>query len=278
MRIATTILLALVALTPEHAFAAESRLVTAINRVRSQGCGQEPAVNLQLRHEPRLDRVAEAQSSGVRLKDAMRDAGYRAVQAAVLEAAGSYAAILGDLAQGGCKDVTNPVYRDVGIAERDSKAWIVLAAPLVPPATSEAPSVSRQVLQLVNDARSKSRRCGWKRFEAAPALALSDALQVAASVQANDMAARSALSHSGSDRSTPAERATRAGYRWRFIGENIASGQATPQQVVAEWLDSPHHCANLMSVDFTDMGVAWAADPKSTGGIYWAQVFGSPSP
>ncbi len=278
MRITSTFLLALVALTPAHAFAEESRLATAINAVRSQGCGHEPAVNVPLRHEPRLDRVAEAQSSGIQLKAAMKDAGYRAVQASVLEASGSDAAILGNLAQGGCKDVTNPLYRDVGIAERDGKAWIVLAAPLVPPATGDAPSVSRRVLELVNEARSKSRKCGWKRFEAAPALTQSDALQVAASVHASDMAAHSTLSHAGGDGSTPAERATRAGYRWRFVGENIASGQSTPEQVVAEWLDSPHHCANLMSVDFTDMGVAWAADPKSKGGIYWAQVFGSPSP
>ena len=278
MRIGTITLLALVALTPAHAIAAESRLVTAINSVRSQGCGHEPAVNVPLRHEPRLDRVAEAQSSGGQLKDAMKDVGYRAVQASVLEATGSDAAILNNLLQGGCKDVTNPLYRDFGIAEREGKAWIVLAAPLMPPAKSDARSVSRRVLELVNDARSKSRRCGWKRFEAAPALTLSDALQRAALVQASDMAARSALSHIGGDGSTPAERATRAGYRWRFIGENIASGQATPEQVVTEWLDSPHHCANLMSTDFTDMGVAWAADPKSKGGIYWAQVFGSPNP
>jgi uncharacterized protein YkwD len=163
-------------------------------------------------------------------------------------------------------------------SERDGHAWIVLAAPLVPPAASDVASVSRRVLELVNAARSKSRRCGWKRFEPAPALTLSIALQQAASVQASDMAARSALSHAGGDGSTPAERATRAGYRWRFVGENIASGQSTPEQVVGEWVDSPHHCANLMSADFTEMGIAWAADPKSAGGIYWAQVFGSPSP
>ena len=278
MRIAITVLLVLVALTLQQAYAAEPHLVQAINAVRSQGCGHERAADVPLRHEPRLDRVAEAHSSGRDLKDALKDAGYRAVQASVLEATGNDAAILGNLAQGGCKDVTNPVYRDVGIAERSGRAWIVLAAPLVPPAASDGASVSRRVLELVNEVRSKSRRCGWKRFEAAPALGLSDALAQAASVQASDMAARSALSHTGGDGSTPAERATRSGYPWRFVGENIASGQASPEQVVEEWVDSPHHCANLMSPDFTEMGIAWAADAKSAGGIYWAQVFGSPSP
>ena len=278
MRIAIKVFLALGVLIPVHALAAESRLVQAINTVRGQGCGHESGVNVPLRQDSRLDRVAEAQFSGSDLKDALKDAGYRAVQASVLEASGSDAAIVGNLARGGCKDVTNPVYRDVGVAEREGHAWIVLAAPLVPPAAGDAASVSRRVLELVNEARSKSRRCGWKRFEPAPALTLSNVLQQAASVQASDMAERSELSHAGGDGSTPAERATRAGYRWRFVGENIASGQSTPEQVVGEWVDSPHHCANLMSVDFADMGVAWAADPKSKGGIYWAQVFGSPSP
>ena len=74
----------------------------------------------------------------------------------------------------------------------------------------------------------------------------------------------------------PAERATRAGYRWRVVGENIASGQATPEQVVEEWIGSAHHCANLMSPDFTEMGVGFAANSTSAGGIYWSQVFAAP--
>ena len=46
------------------------------------------------------------------------------------------------------------------------------------------------------------------------------------------MADRSRLDHTGSDGSSPAERATRAGYTWRVVGENIASGQATPEQAI----------------------------------------------
>ena len=180
------------------------------------------------------------------------------------------------LADEGCKDITNPVYRDVGVALSDGTAWIVLASPLVPPAAEDNRDVSRRVLGLVNEARSRSRRCGWKRFDAAPALSLSETLKRAAAAHARDMADRSRLDHAGGDGSTPAERATRAGYAWRVVGENIASGQATPEQVVEEWIGSPHHCANLMSADFTEMGVAFAANSKSAGGIYWAQVFAAP--
>lgn len=271
-------LLLLLALPGLPSAAASMDLIRTINSIRAQGCDGRDGVTPALRHDPLLDRVAEAQASGRNLKDAMKEAGYRAVQAAVLEASGSAAARERALDDEGCKDITNSVYRDVGVALGQGTVWIVLAVPLIPPPAQGTQDVNQRVLELVNEARSRSRRCGWKRFAAAPALVLSEALQRAAAVQARDMADHSVLGHAGSDGSSPAERATRAGYAWRVVGENVASGQATPEQVVEEWIKSPHHCANLMSTDFTDMGVAFAADPKSAGGIYWAQVFGAPGP
>jgi uncharacterized protein YkwD len=79
------------------------------------------------------------------------------------------------------------------------------------------------------------------------------------------------------DGSTPADRATRAGYPWRLVGENIASGNRTPQEAVQAWLDSPGHCANLMNPGFTEMGAAYAIDPHSENQTpYWTQVFARP--
>ena len=140
----------------------------------------------------------------------------------------------------------------------------------------DAQVVSSRVLELVNEARARRRRCGWKRFEAASPLLQSSLLQTVALGHARDMAQQGSLSHAGRDGSTPAERATRAGYEWRTVGENIASGQATPEQVVAEWLDSPRHCANLMDADYTEMGVAFAVAAGGAAGIYWSQVFAAP--
>ena len=90
------------------------------------------------------------------------------------------------------------------------------------------------------------------------------------------MADRSILSHDGRDGSTPGVRATRAGYQWRVVGENIAGGQSTPEQVVAEWVRSPRHCGNLMSADYSEMGVAYAVEPQSAVGIYWVQMLAAP--
>ena len=147
-----------------------------------------------------------------------------------------------------------------------------------PPAASEAGAVGARVLALVNEARSAARRCGWRRFEAAPPLARSAALDRTATDHARDMASRSRMEHTGSDGSTPGERATRAGYRWSRIGENVAAGQPTPELAVASWLDSPRHCANLMEPAFTEMGIGFAADSANAVAIYWAQVFGTPLP
>jgi uncharacterized protein YkwD len=257
--------------------AASDSLTQQIATIRARGCGDGPAPALQ-RHAA-LDNAASLISAGAKLRDATRDSGYRALRSAMLEVTGtSDAAIAGELAKRGCKDIADPAYRDFGLASRTGVTWIVLATPLEPPGASDASAVRARVLTLVNEARGSARRCGWKRFEAAPPLARSEALDRAALDHTRDMASRSRMEHAGSDGSTPAERATRAGYRWRRVGENVAAGQPTPEQAVAEWLESPRHCANLMDPAFTEMGIGFAADPGSAAAIYWAQVFGTPLP
>jgi len=275
MPVRTLTLAMLLAMPVAQAAATPQDLVAAVNAVRTHGCGSRPAVADALRPDARLDRVAAELAAGRELKDALQSAGYRASQVAVLEATGHPASIQRSLAEGGCKDVTDAVYRDLGVAQGNGDSWFVLAASLEAPAAGESAAVGEHVLALVNEARADRRRCGLKRFGAVPPLTASPALQVAASAHAEDMARRGVMDHAGGDGSTPAERATRAGYAWRNVGENVATGQSTPEQVVAEWLDSPRHCENIMSADFTEMGVAFASN---AGGVYWAQVFGAPQP
>ena len=145
-----------------------------------------------------------------------------------------------------------------------------------PPVPSGAPPNAARVLEIVNEARARARRCGDKRVEAVPALTRSAVLDGVAVAHARDMAGRGSMSHAGSDGSTPGERATRAGYRWRTIGENVAYGQPTAERVVAGWLDSAHHCENIMDPDFAEMGIGVAAAAPGKAGPYWSQVFGRP--
>lgn len=137
-----------------------------------------------------------------------------------------------------------------------------------------AQDVGARVLEQVNAARAEPRRCGRKHFAAAPPLARSAVLDRVALAHAADMSARGRMEHAGGDGSMPAERASRAGYPWTRIAENVAAGQATPEDAVASWLASPAHCANLMDAAYTETGIGFAA--AGAGGPYWAQVFGTP--
>jgi uncharacterized protein YkwD len=61
----------------------------------------------------------------------------------------------------------------------------------------------------------------------------------------------------------------------RTFQENIAAGQMTADTVVQGWINSPGHCANIMSPAFSEMGAAFVVNNQSSQGIYWAQVFGA---
>ena len=140
--------------------------------------------------------------------------------------------------------------------------------------TSDARIRSR-VVALVNEARSHARRCGSERFAAAPPLRVSSTLTDAAEAHAADMARRKFFEHRGSDGSQPKDRVARAGYAHRLTGENIALGPQSAEEVVAGWLDSPGHCANIMEPRFQDIGIGLAVGRKR-GQTYWVQEFGAP--
>ncbi len=70
-------------------------------------------------------------------------------------------------------------------------------------------------------------------------LKLSDKLCKAAAVHARDMAAHPTLEHKGSDGSTMADRVKRQGYVFVKVGENIANGQKTVDEVMTTWMNSP---------------------------------------
>ena len=98
----------------------------------------------------------------------------------------------------------------------------------------------------------------------------------AAHAHATDMARHSLFEHRGSDGSQPSDRATRAGYRWRTVAENIAAGARDAKTVVQGWLDSPGHCVNIMGPQYTEMGVAFVHVPTEEPDTYWTQVFAAP--
>jgi uncharacterized protein YkwD len=136
-------------------------------------------------------------------------------------------------------------------------------------------AVRERVVELVNVARSHARKCGRERFAAVPPLRPSRDLNQAAADHARDMARKKYFEHEGRDGSQPKDRVLRAGYKSRLTGENIALGPESAEEVVAGWLDSPGHCANIMESRFQDIGVGLATG-RGRGQIYWVQNFGTP--
>ncbi len=144
-------------------------------------------------------------------------------------------------------------------------------------ATCQIADFREQALARVNAYRAAGASCGSSgTFPAAPALAWNDALTQASLVHSDDMVARNFFSHTGSDGSSAGQRATAAGYVWSTWGENIAAGQSGVDSVMAAWLASPGHCANLMNARFRDIGLACVSGTASNSyRSYWTMTLGA---
>ena len=247
--------------------------LAVLNAIRANGCNGKPGA-ATLHPDQHLDRVATRLAGGDGLADAIAAERYPSARSTSIHVVrapdDSAVGIL--LETRFCAAITDDEFASIGVARRDGETWLVLAAPFRAPQADNRAASSR-VLELVNAARSRPRKCGSGRFAATAPLTLDATLGRAAGTHARDMARRGVLSHEGSDGSTVGDRVTRAGYPWRSVAENIASGQKDADDVVRTWLESPGHCANLMNPDMRDMGVAYAFDASSTDGIYWVQVF-----
>ena len=242
-------------------------------------CGVARATHPALIESRKLDEVARLLAHGESLERAELHAGYRAARSLWIRLSGADddAAVERMVGERFCGSISDPNLRHIGAyGNGGSGLWIVVAQPFITPPEKDAATVSRLVLALTNQARAHARTCGWRRFPPAPPLSLAPALARAARAHSQDMARHGFFSHGGRDGSTPGERVTRAGYRWKLVGENIASGIRTPREVVAGWLASPHHCANIMTAGFRQMGVGFAVNPASAQVIDWTEDFATP--
>jgi uncharacterized protein YkwD len=135
---------------------------------------------------------------------------------------------------------------------------------------SDLGRMRRQMLERVNAERA-NRRLAPLRANAT--------LDRIAQAHADDMLRRSYYGHQSPEGGTVRERALAGGYRLRFAGENIASGQASVDEVMDGWMASDEHRPNILSKVFSEAGFGLAIG-KNKGGyqIIWVQVFGRPLP
>jgi len=127
--------------------------------------------------------------------------------------------------------------------------------------------VRAEMLARVNDARKKTG--------VAP-LRSNARLDQAAQRHAEDMLDRSYFAHESPEKKTVRERAHEAGYDWRAIGENLAEGQFSVDEVMDTWLRSPGHRRNILDPDFKELGVGLALGRSGESyRVVWTQAFGT---
>lgn len=153
---------------------------------------------------------------------------------------------------------------------------------------ANTPSFAQQVLEMVNQQR-------WQNGQLPP-LKSESALHSAAETHSTNMALRDFFNHCDLDTGTlPWDRMNDAGYKdWNYAGENIAAGYGTPAQVMAAWMASSGHRANILSTEPRELGVGYFYQEDDQGNVredsnadcqadsadsgpyfnYWTQNFG----
>jgi len=121
-------------------------------------------------------------------------------------------------------------------------------------------SEEKELLDLVNNERAKA---------GLPSIKLSPAVSTAARIKADEMSVKKYFNHTSPIYGTPFEMLHAFGISYRTAGENIAKGQKTANAVMGAWMNSEGHRANILNRDFTEVGIGYASDGKTT---YWVLI------
>jgi uncharacterized YkwD family protein len=116
-----------------------------------------------------------------------------------------------------------------------------------------------RVIELTNAERRKN---------GLPNLQADTSLSNVAREKTNDMQKNNYFSHTSPTYGSPFDMMRDFGIKYKTAGENIAQGQQTPEQVVNAWMNSEGHRKNILSKDYTHIGVG-----HNSNGNYWSQMF-----
>lgn len=130
-----------------------------------------------------------------------------------------------------------------------AKLLTVFMITLVPAQAHLSTITSARIIQLTNAERAK--------VGLGP-LSPNSALTSAAQKKGNDMIEFNYFAHVSPTGVTPWFWIQQAGYTYQVAGENLAIDFSEAEDVVAAWMASPSHKANILHPDFTQTGVAVA--------------------
>ncbi|WP_332310327.1 CAP domain-containing protein [Metabacillus litoralis] len=117
----------------------------------------------------------------------------------------------------------------------------------------------QQVIELTNAERRKNGLSDLKG---------DTKLSGVAQKKSEDMRQNHYFSHTSPTYGSPFDMMRDFGVTYKTAGENIAQGQQTPEQVVQAWMNSEGHRKNILSKDFTHIGVGY-----DQNGHHWTQMF-----
>lgn len=138
-------------------------------------------------------------------------------------------------------------------------------------------TIMQEMTQFINEARGLARQCGeYGSFQETGVILWNEQLYQAADSHSQDMSSNNFFDHTGSDGLNVDMRILAAGYTAIAWGENISAGHNNSRDVVNSWLNSPGHCANIMTPAFTEIGSACAGNISADYGTYWTLVFAAP--
>jgi uncharacterized protein YkwD len=135
---------------------------------------------------------------------------------------------------------------------------------------ASAPQTEEEkLLDLINAFRAQNGQ---------PALSRNGKLDTAALNHSRDMASRRYFAHNTPEGVTPDQRIAAAGYQFSWWGENIyksAPNDTSAQSAFNSWVNSSGHRANMLSSNFTQIGIGRAID--ADGRTLWTNTFGKPA-
>ncbi|MCX6718382.1 MAG: CAP domain-containing protein [Candidatus Staskawiczbacteria bacterium] len=111
-----------------------------------------------------------------------------------------------------------------------------------------------------------------------PALKENQKLNEAAQLKAQNMVQNNYFAHTSPTGVSPWAWFLKAGYNYKYAGENLAIGFFDSQEVYQAWLNSPSHKANIVNPNYTEVGTAVLDGFGSGNTIVVVQEFGSQLP
>ncbi len=129
----------------------------------------------------------------------------------------------------------------------------------IPTVDTSATNAEAEVIRLVNVERQKA---GLKP------LTQNWELSRVAQIKSQDMMKNNYFGHNSPTYGSPFNMMKNFAITYKSAGENIAKGQTTPAAVMKAWMNSSGHKANILSKNFTQIGVGY--EPN---GNYWTQQF-----